>query len=149
MKKFGSICDYKDERLADLRKAVHHIIQNEEWNDSMEIYRKAVDRPARRFYVSSERAAIVVSLMMKGHHIGDRQLTSRREMYEEIYRRVVELKKIYPEKSLMQLCIHVVNSPAPKFYLTPQTARELMFRYKREKQRERRNNILRQNHSRQ
>ena len=82
-----------------------------------------VNMPARRFWVSEIRASLVISKMMRGEANLNKMCHTKREMYEEIYRRVIELKDKHPNKSTSELCAIVVAQPAPKFYLTPGSAR--------------------------
>ena len=44
-----------------------------------------------------------------------------REMYIEIFHRVDNLRRQKPDTPLCDLVFQVVNSPAPKFYLTPES----------------------------
>lgn len=53
---------------------------------------------------------------------------TKREMFQEIYRRVIALKKVHPDWTLCQLVSDVVNSPAPKFYMEPSSALERLFK---------------------
>ena len=56
-------------------------------------------------------------------------------MYFEIYKRVVSEMETYPDKSIAEIIFQVIRQPAPKFYLTPDTARVIVTRIKREKYR--------------
>lgn len=51
-------------------------------------------------------------------------------MFEEIYRRFLILREQYPENSIYSLIIKVISQPAPKFYMTPRTVGELIYRIK-------------------
>ena len=51
-------------------------------------------------------------------------------MFNEIFRRFVELQKEYPDASVYELSIKVVHQPAPRFYMTPRTVGELIYRIK-------------------
>ena len=79
--------------------------------------------PSRRFWVSDIRAALVVSAIIRGDADLDAQWPLKKEMYLEIHRRVVELSKTKPNKSISELCSIVVLQKAPKFYLTPGSAK--------------------------
>lgn len=94
-----------------------------------EIFRLVADSPASRFWVSEERAAIVVSAMVSGKPL-PRMRPNKREMFEEILRRYLVLRDSNPDKSLYELVSVVVNQPAPKFYLTPRTVGEFIYRIK-------------------
>lgn len=121
MKNVGSTFEYEDMRNEDLMDAYKEVLCSHN-GSTKELYRKVVEMPTRRFYVSEERASIVISNMYKGRSIVQMR-PNKREMYEEIYRRVLELKKERPNNSIYDLTFEVVQQPAPKFYLTPESAR--------------------------
>lgn len=121
MKNVGSTFEYEDMRNEDLMDAYREVLCSHN-GSTKELYRKVVEMPARRFYVSEERASIVISNMYKGRSIAQMR-PNKREMYEEIFRRVLELKKERPNDSIYDLTFEVVQQPSPKFYLTPESAR--------------------------
>lgn len=84
--------------------------------------------PRPRFRVSEERAAAVVSAIMRGKPVLDTMRPSKREMFEEIHRRVLALKASHPDWHLSELIYEVVNSPAPKFYMEASSALERLFK---------------------
>lgn len=94
-----------------------------------EVFRSLVNMPSKRFWVSEERTAIVVSDMMKGATL-DNMRPQKREMFQEIHRRTVAMMKDNPCMSLSEAVAHVVRQPAPRFYLTPQSARIIFYRIK-------------------
>lgn len=94
-----------------------------------EVFRSLVEMPSRRFWVSEERAAIVVSGMMRGVAIGNMR-PQKREMFREIFRRTQALLEECPDLALSEAVARVVRQPAPKFYLTPQSARIIFYRIK-------------------
>lgn len=95
-----------------------------------EIFTKVVLMPASRFWVSEERACIVIGKMMRGDSLHKMRPTTR-EMYLEIYRRVCSIKKEQPNKPLSEIVFQVVGQPAPQFYLTPDSARVIVTKIKR------------------
>lgn len=129
MKYFGSILDFTHQRNEDLMRVFRLKILEADFIVMTDIFEQVANSPASRFWVSEERAAIVMSDMFKGKCI-DRMRPNKREMFEEIFKRVSALRKENPEKSLFELTSIVVNSPAPKFYLTPRSAGELIYRIK-------------------
>ena len=88
-----------------------------------EVYAAIVNMPSKRFWVSDIRAALVVSAMIRGVAHLDKMCPTRREMFEEIYRRVIRLKKRMPQKTIIELTAIVVAQQAPKFYLNPGSAK--------------------------
>jgi len=94
-----------------------------------EIFELVAKSPASRFWVSGERAAIVISAMAAGKPL-TRMRSNKREMFEEIYRRFLIEREKDPKKSVYELVTKIVNQPAPKFYLTPRTVGEFIYRIK-------------------
>lgn len=90
-----------------------------------EVFRHVVQMPARQFWISVPRATNVVAAIMKGDTLSSMR-KNKREMFMEIHRRVVELKKRRPDWSLPCLVREVVSQPAPKFYIDPCSARILI-----------------------
>lgn len=79
--------------------------------------------PSRRFWVSDIRAALVISAMIRGETDLNTMWPLKKEMYEEIYSRVLTLQEEHPELTISELCAKVIVQPAPKFYLTPGSAK--------------------------
>lgn len=93
------------------------------------IFEQVANSPCSRFWVSEERAAIVISTLLAGKVVPNMR-KNKREMFDEIFRRFLIVREQYPEKSIYALAIMVVNQPAPKFYMTPRTVGELIYRIK-------------------
>lgn len=117
MKNFGSVFEYEQERNNNLLRLYHQLISEVKFICSEEIYRKMADSPSDRFWVSEERALIVVLQIMKGDTLLGMG-KNKRDMFFEIYRRVTIMKQKYPTLSLTKIMFKVVRQPAPKFYLT-------------------------------
>ncbi len=109
--------------MDDLMRAYDNYIETCGYIRMPDVYGSIVNMPSRRFWVSEIRAALVVAAIMRGENCLDSMLPMKREMYEEIYRRVLALRAEYPEESTSELCAMVVERPAPKFYLTPGSAK--------------------------
>lgn len=117
MKNFGSVFEYEQERNNNLLRLYHQLISEVKFICSEEIYRKMADSPSDRFWVSEERALIVVLQIMKGDTLLGMG-KNKRDMFFEIYRRATIMKQKYPTLSLTKIMFKVVRQPAPKFYLT-------------------------------
>lgn len=117
MKHRGSVFEYSQERDEDMRKAYSLIVGECDRVDLQKVFSRLVNMPSKRFWVTPDRAAIVIHSMMRGDTLQNMRPT-KREMFEELYRRVMELKKQYPEATMPELCSMAVLTPAPKFYLT-------------------------------
>lgn len=127
MKYFGSIMDFTRERNEDLLRAYREQLAKADYIVMPEIFRLVAESPASRFWVSEERAAIVLSQMLAGKPL-PKMRSNKREMFEEIFRRFKILSNERPGKSIFELATIIVNQPAPKFYLTARTAGELIYR---------------------
>ena len=67
--------------------------------------------------------------MMAGRYICT--TGEKRDMYDEIFARVKELRISHPEAPLQLLVFIVVNSPAPRFYLSASQAKSIINRVRR------------------
>lgn len=128
MKSFGSVLAFTQERNDALLKAYREQVSTTRVVRLNEIGEKIVNSPSPRFWVSEERAAAVVSAIMRGKPVLKMMRPTKRAMFEEIHRRVIALKKKHPDWHLCQLVFEVVNSPAPKFYMEASSALERLFK---------------------
>ena len=129
MKHLGCILDFTHERNGDLMRAYRKKIEEANTIVMPVIFELVSQSPASRFWVSEERAAIVISAMAAGKPM-PRMRENKREMFEEIYRRFTILREQHPHKSVYELVSLIVNQPAPKFYLTARTVGEFIYRIK-------------------
>ena len=129
MKSTGAIFEYEKERGEDLLQAYRREIALCK-RITLDVWAKIAESPAARFWVSGERAAIVVSRIMKGDALPEMR-PLKREMFLEIYRRVLEIRGAAPSLSLCACCEKAVNLPAPKFYMTPLSVRQTIYKIKR------------------
>ena len=132
MKHKGALMEYSKERINDLMRVYDEYLASCDYIKMPDVYNNIVNMPARRFYVSDIRAALVVSSMIRGEARLDKMCASKREMYEEIYCRVAALREKYPTKTTSELCAMVVMQPAPKFYLTPGSAKIMVCKARKE-----------------
>lgn len=105
-----------------------------------EVWQRIANMPSARFWVSEERAAIVVARMLKGDKL-EKMRPLKREMFTEIFKRVKKVLEGEPELSIYNCCIRVVNTPAPKFYMTPLSIRETIYKIKRQWYKERKKKL--------
>ncbi len=122
MKRNGAVMEYSDERIRDLMRAYDEYMASCEYIRMPEVYDKIVNMASRRFWVSDIRAAQVVCAMLRGVP-PHRMRPLKREMFEEIFKRVMELKRKRPELTIKVCCSVVVAQPAPKFYIAPGSAK--------------------------
>lgn len=121
--------DFTRQRNDDIMRAYREQLALADYIIMPEIFEKVADSPAQRFWVSEERAAVEVSRMLVGKPFA-RMRANKREMFEEIFRRYLALRGLHPDKSLLELVSIIVHQPAPKFYLTPRTVGEFIYRIK-------------------
>lgn len=129
MKRAGSTFPFEAERNRDLLNAFRLLFPQHKTTD-LAFYQHIADMPSKRFWVTEERATLVILAMCRGFTISN-MLSSKYEMYQEIYRRFLELRKQFPHTPTSTLVCEVVNQPAPKFYMTAKSVREIIYRIKR------------------
>lgn len=129
MKYYGSILDFTQERNQELMRVYQEELSKAGYIVMPKIFEQVANSPCSRFWVSEERAAIMISTLLAGKVIPNMR-KNKREMFDEIFRRFLIVREQYPEKSIYALAIMVVNQPAPKFYMTPRTVGELIYRIK-------------------
>ncbi len=127
--------EYGDERGRNLLEVFNGELGAMPGEKIEKVLERAVNRPARRFWVSEERAVRVVSSMeRRGLPAGGHPL--KREMFEEISRRCRALAVEHPEWSLSRRVYHVVNNEAPRFYLSVSSAHVIVCKERRRCRRE-------------
>lgn len=132
MKHKGALMEYSKERLDDLMRVYDEYVASCRYIRMPDVYKTIVNMPSRRFWVSDIRAALVVSAMIRGEaHLETMNIT-KREMYEEIHRRVMLMIEDNPNKTISELCSIVVAQPAPKFYITPGSAKIMVCKARKE-----------------
>ena len=129
MKYYGSILDFTQERNQELMRVYQEKLSKAGYIVMPKIFEQVANSPCSRFWVSEERAAIVISTLLAGKVVPNMR-RNKREMFDEIFHRFLSAREQYPEKSIYALAIMVVNQPAPKFYMTPRTVGELIYRIK-------------------
>lgn len=130
MKKKGTISQLQHERDDDLMRAFQQELAGRPHILLPEVLNAVVSSPSKRFWVTSERAAIVIYNMMKGDEL-EHMRPLKRKMFREIYRRVMKLKANYPQLSIPILTEQVVAESAPEFYITPGSAKVIISRIRK------------------
>lgn len=130
MKHHGNVSHFAAVRNRELYKAYRHALANTTYIDQREVCRKVADTPCFRFWVSEERAFYIISEIYKGRYVLDNMKPLKREMYIEIFKRVDALHRKNPDTPIYDLVFSVVNSPAPKFYMTPESIIVIIWRIK-------------------
>lgn len=122
MKPHGSSIDFSEERAHDLYRQYRRCLANVRYIRMNEIFRMVVDSPAPRFYVSKIHATNIISCLMRGKPLF-KMRGPKREMFEEILRRSNILRSKHPDWTLSDIVEEVIWQPAPKFYLSPSSAK--------------------------
>ena len=114
MKHFGSKSEFERQRNDDLYLTYRNAIADCRLICADDIYVRIVNSPSARFWVSEERAAIVISKILKG----DRLLYMRplkREMFMAVFNEFLKLREQFPDWTVYELAFLAVRQPAPKF----------------------------------
>lgn len=131
MKPFGSILAFTQQRNNELMKAYRHHIRKSAFVDMKRISREIVNSPASRFWVSPERATLVIAAMLAGKDLPENMRPTKAAMFSEIYKRVIKLKRQNPYEPLYKLVFDAVHSPAPQFYMLPRSAMDIIYKIKK------------------
>ena len=130
MKHIGCVLDFTDERNDELMRVFREIISKMDFIEIEKVSEILVNTPCKRFWVSEHRTMVVITSLQKGKDVLKTMRPTKREMFKEIYDRVTELQKKQPDKPLFELVVKVVNSPAPKFYIKPRCAMDIIYKIK-------------------
>lgn len=140
MRRKGSVFVLSERRNRDLLRAY-----NEQVGRQLRLYGRVnktglMDRvvasPAARFWVSSERACVIIYRMERGESIGYMK-PGKRRFYTELYRAFRRYKEEHPEERCVKHMVElVVMQPAPCFPVTPRVAKNIIEKTRRICQRE-------------
>lgn len=117
MKRTGSSMEYSQERMKHVMQLHDEYIATAKYIRMNDLYAYITQSATPRFFVSEERTVTVISCMMRGMKL-KRMRPLKKEMFREIYKRVITLKKLHPQWTIRQLCAEAIRQPAPKLYLT-------------------------------
>lgn len=132
MKRKNCCSTFTQERDEDLHSTYIELLSKAVHIHLPTIMNELVNMPSRRFWVSEDRASIVIKNIIRGDDLSGMN-PLRREMFLEIYRRCNILKSRDSTKSFSQIISEVLEQPAPKFYLTPLSAKVLLSRHRKRK----------------
>lgn len=122
--------EFVNARNEEIMQAYHRIISSVPFIIRSDVMELIAESPASRFWVSEERAAFVVKAMLAGRPM-PRMRETKKEMFDEIFRRFLIEREKRPQASVPELISIVIHQPAPKFYLTPRTIGEFIHRIKK------------------
>lgn len=129
-KSFGANFLFAEERIDALMTEYCRYISAPGLIRLADFFVQVVNLPAPRFWVSFVRAKVVITKIMKGESISDMR-PLKREMFIEIYNRVINIMNSDSSLSLSDAIMHVIESPAPKFYLAPDSAKIMIYKNKK------------------
>lgn len=124
MKRKGATSDFSKARNMELRKA---FFSQESYSTSDEAMKKVLATPASRFWVDPDRARDVMSSIEKNPAILDNMKKERARMYRALFKNYNEIRKANPGKSKISCVSQAIFGGAPEFYLSPSTAREIIY----------------------
>ena len=93
-----------------------------------DVLEATVNSPTSHFWVSAERAITMIHKIRKGCSL-DGMRQTRKEMFFEIERRVAVLEN--KGVRLDDAVLEVIDGGAPKFYITPKSAKVLIHKTKK------------------
>ena len=137
-----SLFEYRDDRARDLHEVFKRELGAVRGESMKSLLQRVVNSPARRFWVSEERAFRIVSSMMR-RGLPPRCSSVKREMFDEIFRRCDKLSEIHPDWPLSRRVYYVVNMSAPKFYMSAKRAHVIICRERERCEREKIQTLLR------
>lgn len=107
----------KREKAVALTRAFHAMLSKSNGKMSVtQLIERLEELPAPRFYVSTQCAINMVNRIKKGLERNMRG--RRREMFEEIIKRLEREKRRHPQKANYDQMEDVLAQPAPSFYMT-------------------------------
>lgn len=127
MKNFGSVSEYSELRTADLLKAYFAYIESVDYIRMADVFNHIASLPAPRFYVSAARSLVVINRIENGDALLDMR-RNKREMFQELHRRYVAIRKYYPNITANDAINTVLEQPAPSFYLSPISAKIIILK---------------------
>lgn len=132
MKHNGNKSNHEHHRNSDLMRAYRNEAEKAGSIFLPDLLQRVVNSPSARFWVSPERAAIVIARIMRGDELKEMR-PLRREMFFEIYQLAMSLHQQQPDLPVSHLAEIVVHMPAPKFYMTPGSAKVIIHKIKKQR----------------
>jgi hypothetical protein len=134
------------QRDEDLMRAYHQkmdeAMKSEGRFNKMDIITRAVNSPASRYWISLERACLVIYKLKRGEPITGAKNNSRR-LYESIYQKYLQAERQYPDTPVKHLIANIIEQPAPCFALTAQSASLLINKIRKKQWYKERRRLLR------
>ncbi len=134
MKYKGSVCDYTEERNADILRAYKEIISVRDNIGLSEIIDRLMKSSSRRFWVSEERTYNVICGILRGESL-EHMNPTKKAMYQEIFRRFKVYSKEHPSLTKKEVIWQVCRQPAPSFYISRKSMPVILHKVRKEEKR--------------
>lgn len=125
-KPHGTKFEFERERAKHLLQEYRDYLSSHSRILNRDMYAHIVNCRSPRFWVTNTRATIVMSDMLKGRSISHMR-RYKREMYYEIFRRVCAMLRRRPAMNLLDAVSEVICQAAPKYYMSPESAKVLIY----------------------
>lgn len=122
MKTLGSKSEFTLARNNMLLDIIRDKIRDARRINTFQIIFSAIHSPAPRFYISEESA-------LRALRHGDSRSRTHAEMVEDLRNLVGRYRREHPEASYREAVAAVIQAPAPRFYLTFESARSVIYRH--------------------
>lgn len=127
----GSISEFKGERERELLAAYKVQLSKRHHKRLDYSFWEAVAKtPASRFWVSADRAIVIIKKLLKGEDVPTK-IENNRMMFEDLFQVVLKEKKKKPDDKLALLVERAIRTPAPQMYITPNSAKIIISRIRR------------------
>lgn len=131
MKKPHCRMEFVDERDADVMRCFRMAAASAAQISLKEITGQIARMPAKRFWVSQERACSVISCIARGMPVLHGMRPCKQRLYIEIFRRVAGRQQSCPQRTLTDIVSEVIEEPAPEFYMEPLTILDIIYKSRR------------------
>lgn len=130
MRTIGSVSDFITQRNNSILSHYRKLAKQSAVINIAKISNIISNSPAPRFWVSEERATIVVSAMLTGR--ADKYLPAstrnlKKRMFEDICNKVVCIMEENQDATIANAVWLAVNSRAPQYYMCPRTIADIIY----------------------
>lgn len=129
MKKKNCNCEFIAQRDENLKREFFKRLGTTQTGRIREVFDQLAKAGAERFYISEERALLLVSNYRKNGCWPVGISANKLRMMEEIRRRTDALMQSDSRITLDRAVTEVVNGEAPSFYLTPKSIKTLFYKH--------------------
>lgn len=130
MKKLGAICDYIEDRNRELLSAYHKVVAGVNYIHRDKVLRLVAASPTSRLWISETRAIEVIRKYLLTGRVPNN--SRRGKLYAELCRRYDEVVASHTNEDIDSIVFGIVNSPASEFFMTPQSVKVILCKYKKQ-----------------